>query len=118
MAAASPEAYLPDVATTLNNLGILHNDIGKHGDAEKEFEEALEKYRQLAEASPEAYLPYVATTLFNIALLYMELGNQHDALEAAQESLEIYQKMEKLSPAAFHKDVEKAELLLEHIKGK
>ena len=118
LAAASPEAYLPDVATTLNNLGILHNDIGKHGDAEKEFEEALEKYRQLAEASPEAYLPYVATTLFNIALLYMELGNQHDALEAAQESLEIYQKMEKLSPAAFHKDVEKAELLLEHIKGK
>jgi len=118
LAAASPEAYLPDVATTLNNLGILHNDIGKHGDAEKEFEEALEKYRQLAEASPEAYLPYVATTLFNIALLYMELGNQHDALEAAQKSLEIYQKMEKLSPAAFHKDVEKAELLLEHIKGK
>jgi Tfp pilus assembly protein PilF len=118
LAEASPGAYLPYVAMTLNNLGNLHQTTGKHGNAEKEYGEALEKYRQLAESSPEAYLPYVAGTLFNIALLYMKQGNQHDALEAAQESLEIYQKMERLSPAAFHNYVEKAEQLLEYIKGK
>ena len=86
--------------------------------AEKEYAEALEIRRKLAEASPEAYLPDVAMTLFNIALLRIKQGNLIEAAQIAQESLEKFQTMAKLSPAAFNKDVDDAKKLLEKIRAK
>ena len=59
----NPEAYKPDVAMTLNNLGILFSDTNKLKQAQDYYEEALEIYRDLAKQNPEAYKPYVAITL-------------------------------------------------------
>ena len=98
---ASLEAYLPDVAMTLNNLGALHSDIGKHGDAEKEFCEALEIQRQLVEASPEVYLPDVATTLNNLGILHSDTGKHSDAEKEYGEALEIRRQLAEASPEAF-----------------
>src|SRR5262249_5370983 len=56
LAKKEPETYLPQVAATLNNLGILEG-------AENYLEEALKIYRVLAQKERETYLPYVATTL-------------------------------------------------------
>ena len=36
-----PEIYLPYVAMTLNNLGILDSDLNRMAEARKEYEEAL-----------------------------------------------------------------------------
>ncbi|MDR0995283.1 MAG: tetratricopeptide repeat protein, partial [Tannerella sp.] len=47
-------------AGTLNNLAVLHDDIHKYAEAEKEYAEALEIRRRLSAANPSAYEPYVA----------------------------------------------------------
>ena len=102
---STPEAYLPDVAATLNNLGNLHSVTGKHGDAEKEYGEALEKYRKLAESTPEAYLPYVATTLNNLGNLHSDTGKHGDAEKEYGEALEKYRKLAESTPEAYLPDV-------------
>jgi len=43
----NPDAYLPDLALTLNNLATLHGTLKKHKQAEKEYAEALAIYRSL-----------------------------------------------------------------------
>ena len=105
LAESAPEAYLPDVAMTLNNLGNLHRNIGKHGDAEKEYGEALEIRRKLAASTPEAYLPYVATTLNNLGNLHYDTGKHGDAEKEYGEALEIRRKLAEASPEAYLPDV-------------
>src|SRR5262245_52338509 len=75
LADVNHSAYLPDVATTLNNLAILHGDKNELAKAEAEYAEALEIYRKLADVNPSAYLPDVATTLNNLAILHDEAMN-------------------------------------------
>ena len=101
LAESTPEAYLPDVAMTLNNLGALHYDTGKHGDAEKEYGEALEIYCKLAETSPEAYLPDVAMTLNNLGNLHSVIGKHDDAEKEYGEALEKYRKLAESTPEAY-----------------
>ena len=105
LADVSPEAYLPDVAMTLNNLGILHKNTGKHGDAEKEYGEALEIRRKLAESSPEAYLPDVAKTLNNLGNLHSDTGKHGKAEKEYGEALEIRRKLAEATPEAYLPDV-------------
>ena len=101
LAEASPEAYLPYVAMTLNDLGNLHSDTGKHDDAEKEYGEALDTYRQLAEAIPKAYLPEVAETLNNLGNLHSDTGKHDDAEKEYDEALDTYRQLAEVSPEAY-----------------
>src|SRR3954451_1374459 len=52
LAARDPGAYRPNVAITLNVLGILYNDTGRLAEAEKVFSEALTIYRDLEASNP------------------------------------------------------------------
>ena len=69
LAENDPETYLPGVAATLNDLGIIDGDQNRIGNARKEFEEALEIYRKLAQQQATVYLRFVATTLNNLGIL-------------------------------------------------
>ena len=89
----NPEAYKPDVAMTLNNLGVLFSDTNKLKQAQDYYEEALEIYRDLAKQNPEAYKPNVAMTLNNLVILYLELKKKGDAEKAYQGAHDIYQKL-------------------------
>src|SRR5208283_1719181 len=60
------ETYLPYLAITLNNLGMLDSGKNRGNEARKEYAEALKMYRELAEKEPETYLPYVPMTLNNL----------------------------------------------------
>lgn len=64
-----PDAYLPYLATTLNDLGILDATQNRTDEARQHYEEALKSYRQLAQGDPDTYLPYLAATLNNLALV-------------------------------------------------
>ena len=68
LAKKEPETYLPNIAATLNDLGILDTDENRIEKARKEFEEALKIYRQLAHKEPDVYLRYVAITLNNLGV--------------------------------------------------
>lgn len=55
MAESNPETYLPDVATTLNNLGVLHRDQNRMDEARKAYEEALTIYEKFAGENSERF---------------------------------------------------------------
>jgi tetratricopeptide (TPR) repeat protein len=79
LAQANPAAYLPDLAGSLNNLGIRLDAVGRREEALAPTEEAVEHYRRLAQANPAAYLPDLATSLNN-------LGNRLDAVGQREEA--------------------------------
>src|SRR5215510_14108504 len=56
LAKKEPETYLPHVAATLNDLGILDGNQNRKENARKEFEEALQTYRALAHKEADFYL--------------------------------------------------------------
>ena len=82
LAAANP-AFLPDLASALNNLGIRYSEVGRRQDALAPAEEAVRLYRELAAANP-AFLPDLASALNNLGNRYSEAGSP-DRGEAAWE---------------------------------
>jgi len=100
-----PEKYLPDVATTLNNLAILHSDRNRYDEAEREYGEALEIRRELAKKVPEKYLPDVAMTLNNLANLHSDQNRYDEAEREYGEALEIRRELAKKVPEKYLPDV-------------
>jgi nephrocystin-3 len=72
-----PERF--ELAATLNNLGNLDGDQGRMEEARKDFAEALQTYRELAQKNPDTYRPYVATTLSNLGILDRKQGQMEEA---------------------------------------
>jgi tetratricopeptide (TPR) repeat protein len=105
LAQANPEAYLPDVAMTLNNLAILYRATQRMKEAEEAYQEALALRRDLAQANPEAYLPNVAMTLNNLAILYSDTQRMKEAEGAYQEALSTYRDLAQANPEAYLPDV-------------
>ena len=98
-------SYNRHVATTLNNLANLHSNLNRFENAEEEYQEALEIYRELAKANPDAFLPDVAMTLNNLAILHWDLNRFEIAEAEFQEALEIRQKLAKANPEVYLPDV-------------
>ena len=92
---------LPNVATTLNNLANLHSDTHDFKAAEKEYQEALAIYKELAQSTPEAYLPDVAMTLNNLAVLHKDTHDFKAAEEEYREALAIYRDLAQSTPEAY-----------------
>ena len=104
LAKKNPEAYLPDVATSLNNLGVLLCDTNDLKKAQDYQEEALQIRRKLAQQNPRAYLPDVAVTQQNLTILYLRLEKKEDAEKAYLEAHDIYQKLANRHPRAYEID--------------
>ena len=105
LAEKHPEAFLPDVATALNNLGNQLSELGDRQAALEHTQEALQIRRALAEKHPEAFLPDVATALNNLGNQLSELGDRQAALEHTQEALQIRRALAEKHPEAFLPDV-------------
>jgi Tfp pilus assembly protein PilF len=59
LAVQNPDAYRPDAADTLNNLGVLSRDENRKAEARKDFEEALAIYREFAARASATYQPRI-----------------------------------------------------------
>jgi tetratricopeptide (TPR) repeat protein len=108
----NPEAYLPDVATTLNDLGVLDRDQKRMEEARKELDETLQIRRELVQKNPEAYLPDVAETLNNMGVLDRKQNRAQEAKQAYEKALEIYEVIAKQDPQRFSADVARMKQLL------
>ena len=105
IAIQNPELYKPDVAASLNNLGVLLRDTNDLKQAKDHYEEALQILRELAKQDPEEYLPNAATTLNNLGVL---LSNTNDLMQAKdyyEEALWIRRELAKKNPEAYLPDV-------------
>ncbi len=101
LAEANPARFLPDLASSLNNLSLRLSDVGDTEGALNAIQEAVEHYRKLAEANPARFLPDLATSLNNLSLRLSDVGDTEGALNAIQEAVEHYRKLAEANPARF-----------------
>jgi len=84
-----PNKYLPLVALTLNNLGLLYRINYELSDALPKFEEALKIHRELASENFKENFRGVVLSLKNIADWYYITNHFSEALQKYEESLKI-----------------------------
>ena len=101
LALQNPEAYKPDVAMILNNLGNLLSVTNDLKQAQAHYEEALEIRRELALQNPEAYKLYVAISLNNLGNLLRDTNDLKQAQAHHEEALEIYRELAQQNPEAY-----------------
>ena len=96
-----PDSCQLDVAMTLNNLAVLHGELNRLTDAERECAESLDIYRRLATDNPAKFDGDVARGLNNLAILHRGLNRIADAEREYAESLEIRRRLAVDNPAKF-----------------
>ena len=97
----NPNAYLPVLATSCNNLADLLHDTGSFREAEELHREALKIRRNLAEKNPDAYLPVLAKNCNNLAYLLSDIGSFKEAEELYQEALKIRRNLAEENPKVY-----------------
>ena len=105
LAQASPAAYLPDLASSLNNLSVQQSETGDRDGALASITEAVQIRRALAQASPAAYLPDLASSLNNLSVRQSETGDRDGALASITEAVQIRRALAQASPAAYLPDL-------------
>ena len=98
LAHQNPAVYLPDIATTLNNLGNLDRLQNRTEEARRHYQEALEIHRQLARQNLESYPPDLAITLNNLASLEKANTQVEEARQHFESALEIYRQLAQQNP--------------------
>ena len=92
LAAARPEAFRPDLASSLNNLSTCLSDFGRREEALAAIEEAVAIRRVLATDRPEAFGHRLASSLRNLSTCLSGLGRREEALAAIEEARAIDQQ--------------------------
>ena len=105
LAEARPDAFLPDLAKSLNNQSNCLADLGRREEALAAIEQARGIYRQLAEARPDAYLPDLASSLNNQSNCLADLGRREEALAAIEQAVTIRRQLAEARPDAFLPDL-------------
>ena len=90
-------AFLPDLASALNNLGNRYSELGRRQEALAPAEEAVQLYRELAGGNP-AFLPNLASALNNLGIRYSELGRRQEALAPTEEAVRIRRELAGRQP--------------------
>ena len=102
LAEANPAAYLRDLATSLNNLGVFLSEVGRRDEALAPAEEAVTVYRRLAEANSAAYLPDLARSLCAYAWVCINAKDHlPTALHSVNEAIDLYEPLAERLPQMF-----------------
>jgi tetratricopeptide (TPR) repeat protein len=105
LAAARPDAFLPDLAGSLTNQSVFLSDVGRREDALAAIEQSVKLRRQLAAARPDAFLPDLAMSLSNQSLRLADMGRREDALAAIEQAVTIRRDLAAARPDAFLPDL-------------
>jgi tetratricopeptide (TPR) repeat protein len=105
LADRQPDAFLPDLAASLHNLGKVLSALGRRAEALQAAQEAVEIRRRLAAQHPDAFLPDLARSLNNLGAMLSEMGRRAEALQATQEAVDLYRRLAQQNPDAFLPDL-------------
>ncbi|MBV8738353.1 MAG: tetratricopeptide repeat protein [Alphaproteobacteria bacterium] len=105
LAAARPDAFIPNLALSMTNLANRLSALGRREDALQAAEEAVGHYRGLAAARPDAFIPDLAGSLNNLAGMLSDLGRREEALTAAEEAVGHCRGLAAARPDAFLPDL-------------
>ncbi len=92
------DAFLPDLAMALSNLGNRYSEVGRRQEAVAPTEEAVALRRDLAAANP-AYQPDLAAALNNLGNRYSEVGRRQEAVAPTEEAVALYREQAAANPA-------------------
>ena len=98
VAAAQPDAFLPDLGASLNNLGYRLSDVGRREEVLAASQEAVDILRRLVAARPDAFLSDLAISL---GILSQVLAGLQRASDAAGEGLELLAALVEAQSQAF-----------------
>lgn len=87
LATARLNAFEPDLATTLGNLGLDLDDLGRSEKALAVTEQAVAIRRRLAAAQPQAFEPNLANSLGSLSERFLPFGRAAEAIAAAEEGI-------------------------------
>ncbi|GLW20022.1 hypothetical protein Mame01_00650 [Microbispora amethystogenes] len=93
LAALNPDAYLPDLADSLNNYAVLLAEVGRRAEAVPVSEEAVRLRRELAEVKRDAHLPHLADSLTNHATRLAEVGRRAEAVAVSEEAVRLRREL-------------------------
>ena len=105
LAAISPYAYEPDLATTQNNLGLLYSDTQCYGESEEMYLSAVEIYQRLSVVNPQVYEPDLARAQNNLGLLYSDIQRYEDSEKMHLSAVEIYRRLAAANPQVYEPDL-------------
>ena len=101
LARQRPDAFRPDLATSLSTVSSRLSALGRQEEALKAAREALEIRRMLTRQRPDIFRPDLAMSLSNMAIQLGDLGQREEALKAAREAVEIRRKLAQQRPDVF-----------------
>ncbi len=110
-----PDTFLPDLATSLSNLGIRLSDLGRREEALEAAKEAVEIRRHLAADRPDVFLPDLAGSLNNLAACLFEAKRFDEALPPTLQAVGIMVSMTERWPEAFTGSLQNAVRTLERV---
>lgn len=106
LADTNPDAFEPDLATSLNNLGLRLEEMGRREEALTAAQDAVDIRRRLAETSPAAFEPDLAKSLRACAWVRVELRTElAEAFDSIRESAGVYRRLAAGLPHAFTSDL-------------
>ena len=100
LAAARPDAFRPDLATSLHNQSNALAGLGRREDALAAITEAADVYRELAAILP-VFRESLARSLTSFGIRLTEKRDFDAALSADRESVAIYAALLSLDPQRY-----------------
>jgi Flp pilus assembly protein TadD len=95
------DVYQGRLSQTLNTLGLFYSNVGRSGEAETAFREALDLRRGLASRNKDAR-QLVAETLLFMGVFYHETNRDVDSERAYSESANIFRNVATDQPETGH----------------
>jgi len=105
LSAERPEVFLPYLASTHANIGVLLADkMKKYSEAYQANENAMSLYRELADAHPERYTHYLATAYHNAGIYTLETPSWPQAESFLSRALTLRRELEEKEKGVFSAD--------------
>ncbi|WP_131732659.1 tetratricopeptide repeat protein [Actinomadura formosensis] len=101
LVALNHDAYLADLAMSLNNHALRLAETGRRAEAVPVSQEAVTLRRELTDLNRDAYLPNLAASLNNHAALLAETGRRAEAVPVSQEAVTLYRELTDLNRDAY-----------------
>ena len=101
LAKSNPHKHLPDVAKTVNDIGVMQYNINELEDAVLSYKEAMEIYRILAKSNPQEYLLYIALTFNNIGGVQSRMKESENAMLSYKEAERIFRELAESNPQKY-----------------
>ncbi|MFJ6169206.1 tetratricopeptide repeat protein [Micromonospora orduensis] len=87
------DAYLPDLAGSVNNHANLLAMMGRPAEALSTSSEAVDLHRELVQVNRDAYLPDLAGSVNNHALRLAAMGRRAEALATSTEAVQLRREL-------------------------